>query len=88
MTLHHLPQFYIAVLPQFIPAHAPHLLLGLALTGVNAAEDVIWFTLLITASHLARRFLDNERTHKIMERISGTVLIGFGVRLALSSHPG
>jgi threonine/homoserine/homoserine lactone efflux protein len=80
--------FYIAILPQFIPAHSPHLLLGLTLTGVNAAEDVIWFTLLIIAAHLARRFLDNQRAHKIMERVSGTVLIGFGVRLALSSRPG
>ena len=80
--------FYIAILPQFIPAHSPHLLSGLALTGVNAAEDIIWFTLLITASHLARRLLDNERAHKIMERISGTVLIGFGVKIALSSRPG
>jgi threonine/homoserine/homoserine lactone efflux protein len=78
--------FYLAVLPQFIPAHAPHLLMGLALAGIHDAEGIIWFTALISAVHLARRFLDSDRVHKIMDRITGTVLIGFGLKLALSSR--
>ena len=78
--------FYLAVLPQFIPAHAPHLLMGLALAGIHDAEGIVWFTALISAVHLARRFLDSSRVHKIMDRITGTVLIGFGVKLALSSR--
>ncbi len=78
--------FYVAMLPQFIPAHAPHLLMGLALAGIHDAEGLIWFTALISAVHLARRFLDSSRTHKIMDRITGTVLIGFGLKLALSNR--
>jgi threonine/homoserine/homoserine lactone efflux protein len=78
--------FYLAMLPQFIPAHASHLLMGLALAGIHDAEGLIWFTALISAVHFARGFLDSSRVHKIMDRITGTVLIGFGLKLALSSR--
>ena len=78
--------FYVAMLPQFIPAHTAHLPMGLALAGIHDAEGLIWFTALISAAHLARRFLDSSRTHKIMDRITGTVLIGFGLKLALSNR--
>jgi threonine/homoserine/homoserine lactone efflux protein len=78
--------FYVAILPQFIPAHASHLLTGLMLAGVHDAEGIIWFTGLISAVHLARRFLDSSRARTIMDRITGTVLIGFGLKLALSSR--
>jgi threonine/homoserine/homoserine lactone efflux protein len=78
--------FYLAMLPQFIPAHSSHLLMGLALAGIHDVEGLVWFTTLISAVHLARRFLDGSRVHKIMDRITGTVLIGFGLKLALSSR--
>jgi threonine/homoserine/homoserine lactone efflux protein len=78
--------FYVAMLPQFLPAHASHLLMGLVLAGIHGAEGIIWFTLLISAAHLARRFLGSDRAHKIMDRITGTALIGFGVKLALSNR--
>jgi len=77
--------FYVAILPQFIPAHSPHLLMGLTLAGVHDAEGIIWFTMLISAAHLARKFLESDRAQKIMDRIAGAVLIGFGVKLALSN---
>jgi threonine/homoserine/homoserine lactone efflux protein len=78
--------FYLAMLPQFIPAHSSHLLMGLALAGIHDVEGLVWFTTLISAVHLARRFLDGNRVHKIMDRITGTVLIGFGLKLALSNR--
>ena len=78
--------FYVAMLPQFIPASAPHLLMGLALAGVHDAEGIAWFTVLISAAHLARRFLESGKAHKIMDRVTGTVLIGFGLKLALSNR--
>lgn len=78
--------FYVAILPQFIPAHAPHLLMGLALASVHDAEGILWFTSLISAVHVARRLLDSNRARTIMDRITGTVLVGFGLKLALSSR--
>jgi threonine/homoserine/homoserine lactone efflux protein len=76
--------FYVAMLPQFIPARSPHLLMGLALAGVHDVEGMIWFTLLITAAHRARRWLSGGRVKRGLDRITGAVLIGFGVRLAFS----
>ena len=76
--------FYVAILPQFIPARAPHLLMGLVLAGVHDAEGITWFAIVISAAHAARRFLKSSRVHKLMDRITGTVLIGFGLKLALS----
>jgi threonine/homoserine/homoserine lactone efflux protein len=76
--------FYLATLPQFMPAHAPHLLMGLALAGVHDAEGILWFALLITVAQLARRFLDGGRARRTMDRLTGTVLIAFGLKLALS----
>ena len=76
--------FYVAMLPQFLPAGAPHLLMGVLLGLVHDVEGIVWFTVLITTAHLSRRWLASARTHKIMDRITGTVLIGFGVKLALS----
>lgn len=78
--------FYIAILPQFIPPHAPHLLVGLTLAGVHDAEGIIWFSCLISVAHLARRFLDSDKARKIMDRVTGAVLIGFGLKLALSNQ--
>jgi threonine/homoserine/homoserine lactone efflux protein len=77
---------YVAMLPQFIPAHASHLLMGLVLAGVHDAEGIVWFTMLIGAVHLARRFLGSNPARTIMDRITGTVLIGFGLKLALSNR--
>jgi threonine/homoserine/homoserine lactone efflux protein len=41
--------------------------------------------MLISAAHLARRFLESQRAERIIDRIAGTVLIGFGIKLALSN---
>jgi threonine/homoserine/homoserine lactone efflux protein len=79
--------FYVAMLPQFIPARSSHLLMGLALAGVHDLEGLIWFTLMIAAAHRARRWLRSDRVARAMDRVTGTVLIAFGVRLALSRSP-
>jgi threonine/homoserine/homoserine lactone efflux protein len=76
--------FYVAVLPQFIPARAPHLLMGLVLASVHDAEGITWFVILVSVAHAARRFLDNDSVRRVLDRITGTVLIGFGLKLALS----
>ncbi|WP_433356777.1 LysE family translocator [Microtetraspora malaysiensis] len=78
--------FYVAMLPQFIPADAPHLPMGLLLALVHNVEGMAWFTLLISGTHLARGLLAGDRLHRVIDRITGTVLVGFGLRLALSAE--
>ena len=77
--------FYVAMLPQFIPAGAPHLAMGAALALVHDVEGMIWFTTLILLAHTARRLFAGGRVKRAMDAITGLVLVGFGLRLATSS---
>jgi threonine/homoserine/homoserine lactone efflux protein len=72
------------MLPQFIPARSPHLLMGLGLAAVHDVEVMIWFTMLIATAHRARRWLSSDRVKRGVDRITGTVLIAFGLKLAFS----
>jgi threonine/homoserine/homoserine lactone efflux protein len=78
--------FYVAVLPQFIPPGAPHLPVGLLLALIHNIEGILWFTLLIHGTHLARTFLNSPAVKRAMDTITGTVLLGFGLKLALSDN--
>ncbi|WP_445153956.1 LysE family translocator [Arthrobacter sp. Hor0625] len=78
--------FYIATIPQFIPAGTPPLLMGVLLAGVHCLFSMVWFTLLIFATGFASRWLKNARSIRVIDRITGTVLVGFGLKLAL--EPG
>lgn len=77
--------FYIATIPQFMPPGASPLLMGALLAGVHNLLGLTWFALLILGTGLAGKWLRNLKTVRIIDRITGTVLVGFGVKLAL--HP-
>jgi threonine/homoserine/homoserine lactone efflux protein len=83
--------FYTAMLPQFIPTNAPHLAMGLALALVHDIEGIAWFTLLILGTErlgaLLRRSPLRRRTlHRSLDAVTGTVLVAFGLELALSER--
>jgi threonine/homoserine/homoserine lactone efflux protein len=77
--------FYLATIPQFIPAHTAPLLMGLALAAVHGLLTLAWFAVLITGGGMASRLLRSPRGARIVDGITGTVLVGFGARLALES---
>jgi len=76
--------FYVAVIPQFLPEHVPHLVMGLALALVHNAEGMLWFTVLILGAHAVRGWLRRPVVGRVIDRVTGTALIGFGVKLAAS----
>lgn len=76
--------FYVAVIPQFLPEHAPPLLMGLALALVHNAEGMLWFTALILAAHGIRGWLRRPVVHRTIDRVTGTALIAFGLELGAS----
>jgi threonine/homoserine/homoserine lactone efflux protein len=78
--------FYLAMLPQFIPAGAPHLLMGAALALVHDVEGMIWFTAIILTAHKARRLFAGGAAKRAMDAVTGSVLIGFSVKLAASRN--
>lgn len=74
--------FYIAVLPQFLPPDAPSAVAGLTLAGVHVVEGLVWFTVLILGSQLLRTRLQRPAVQAWTDRVTGGVLIGFGVKVA------
>ncbi|MEV6352853.1 LysE family translocator [Streptomyces hydrogenans] len=75
--------FYVAVLPQFIPAEAPHFAMGLALTSVHVALGMIWSTVLIASATALGTWLRGARARRVLDRVTGTVIGAFAVRLAV-----
>lgn len=76
--------FYMAVLPQFMIAGMPQLLTGLVLAMVHVVESLLWFSLLIWGTHVLARRLERPAVRRWMDRVTGGVLIGFGLKVALS----
>ncbi|WP_327682863.1 LysE family translocator [Kitasatospora sp. NBC_00458] len=76
--------FYVAVLPQFIPAGAPHFAAGVALTCVHVVEGLLWSAVLVGFAQVVRGWLRRPAARRAMDRVTGLVVVGFGVRLAVS----
>ncbi|RLY94004.1 hypothetical protein EAE32_01820 [Kocuria tytonicola] len=79
--------FYIATIPQFLPEGVSPLLMGALLAGVHGALTMAWFALIILGGGYARRWLADPRALRIIDRITGTVLIGFGAKLMVDAIP-
>lgn len=77
--------FYVAILPQFIPPHAPHLAVGLLLALVHDLEGLVWFSGMILGAHALRGLLERRRVRRGIDGLTGATLIGFGIKLGLSS---
>jgi threonine/homoserine/homoserine lactone efflux protein len=75
--------FYVATIPQFLPPHTVPVLMGLALAAVHAFLAVAWFTVLIVGGSLAARLLRSPKAARVVDRVTGVVLVCFGLRLAL-----
>jgi threonine/homoserine/homoserine lactone efflux protein len=74
--------FYVALFPQFVPAGAPVLPSALLMAATIVAFDLVWYSALAYGVTRARRaFLDGPWARRV-ERLTGAVLIGLGVRLA------
>lgn len=78
--------FYVSFLPQFIPAGASVPPTTLLLAGIHAALGLLWFLLLIGATRPLARALRNRRTVRVLDRVTGGVLIFFGLKLAFSRN--
>lgn len=76
--------FYMAVLPQFMPAELGPLSAGLLLAMVHVAESLVWFSLLIWGTIMMRTWLEHRNVQTWIDRVTGGVLIAFGIKVAVS----
>jgi threonine/homoserine/homoserine lactone efflux protein len=76
--------FYLAVLPQFIGPSTPvAVLVVLALT--HATLSLSYLQLVVTGLHRVRRVLSRRRVRRALDAATGTLLLGFGARVAAES---
>ena len=72
--------FYVALLPQFVPAGASVLLTTLLLAAVQIALSCAWYFLLASVVSYAREVV--LRSRRVIEYVSGCAMIGFGIKIA------
>ncbi|MGY2461882.1 LysE family translocator [Vreelandella sulfidaeris] len=79
--------FYMAFLPQFIAPGDPALLKSLWLASVHFIIANIWQVSVVLMVGSAGKWLANARFAQTLNAATGTVLIVFGIRLALTQRP-
>jgi RhtB (resistance to homoserine/threonine) family protein len=78
--------FYLAFLPQFISPGDPVLAKSILLALIHNLLCLVWLGGLSVAIGRGRHWLQTQRVQDGLTRISGIVLIGFGLRLAFESR--
>ena len=75
--------FFLTFLPQFVDAGSktfiPFLLMGITYTVLTA----LWFILYVYLINQVSTIMKRPKAQNIIEGITGTILIGFGIKLAL-----
>jgi threonine/homoserine/homoserine lactone efflux protein len=75
--------FYVSFLPQFIPAGVPVAPMVIGLGVIHALIGTAWLSLLVLATRPITRLLRRPAILKGLDRATGLVFVGFGLRLAL-----
>ncbi|MEG3168115.1 LysE family translocator [Sphingomonas sp. LB3N6] len=78
--------FYVTFLPQFVPVGTNVALFSFALACIHVTLGTAWFAILIAATAPLNRQLRRPAVVRILDRMTGGVFIGFGVKLALSAR--
>ncbi|MDP9862359.1 LysE family translocator [Streptosporangium brasiliense] len=79
--------FALSFLPQFVPEGAPALPMLLLLAVASALIDLAWYLGIVRLVGAAERFFRRPAVRRYLEYVSGTLLIGLAVRLALTAKP-
>ncbi len=77
--------FFIALFPQFIDPGEAALPAALAMAVLIVMFDLAWYSSLAYAVDRAGSLL-KPRMRRVMERITGVVLVALGVRLATEAR--
>ena len=69
--------FYATLLPQFTSSFGTSLLLA----GLHATMGLVWLSLVAAVADRAAATLARDAWRRGLERVTGAVLVGFGVRV-------
>lgn len=79
--------FYMAFLPQFIAPADPALLKSLWLAGVHFMIANLWQISIALMVGRAGHWLAKRWVSRVLDGVTGSVLVGFGIKLALQQRP-
>jgi threonine/homoserine/homoserine lactone efflux protein len=78
--------FFVALFPQFVDDRGAVLPTTLLMAALIVAFDFAWYTGLAVAVSRAKREVMRSRVAAWVERTTGAVLIGLGVRVAFEQR--
>lgn len=77
---------FLTLIPQFVSAGEPAFATTAELAGAFLGMAILWWRLFSLAVGALGRILARNRVRIIIERLTGVVLIGLGLRVAFESH--
>jgi threonine/homoserine/homoserine lactone efflux protein len=78
--------FYVTFLPLFIPVGSNVVGFSMLLASIHALEGILWFAVLIAAVRPFSVWLGKKQAVKKLDYITGTVFVGFGLKLLFSDR--
>lgn len=75
--------FYLAFLPQFIRPGSAAALQSFLLAAIHIVVSLVWLLAICLLVHTLRRLILRPAVRRALDGVSGMVLIGLGLRLAL-----
>ena len=78
--------FFITFLPQFVKAEANVTIQLITMGVIYTFLSITWFFLYVFFINYLREWLMSEKIQKLMDKTTGLVLIGFGLKLALEKQ--
>jgi threonine/homoserine/homoserine lactone efflux protein len=75
--------FFLALWPQFLPAHASALDAAV-LAAVASGVILVWFSVVANVVTVLRGVLTAAKVRRAIDAVMGTLLVGIGVRIALT----
>ncbi len=78
--------FFITFLPQFVQPGTSTTWQLITMGIVYTLLSISWFFVYVFFIHFMREWLLSAKVQKAMDRITGVVLIGFGLKLALAKR--
>jgi threonine/homoserine/homoserine lactone efflux protein len=78
--------FYMSLLPQFLPGGPANAAWGVLLVAIHLTIGLLWLPLVAITAARARHVFLRDRFRRWLDRITATVLIGLGLKLATEAR--
>lgn len=78
--------FYMSLLPQFLPGGPANTAWGILLVAIHLTIGLVWLPLIVYTATRARHLFLRARIRRWLDRLTATVLIGLGLKLATETR--